>query len=164
MTDNLTDDCIEIHGELFPMPRASNGRILKNKLMRLVFCNDVHIGYDEAKLLFAKHKVRLDRGTYNAERRPIHGRQRTRNARPPQPKPKLVVRDYFQEMVVPGRAESSSTQTGSPAQDNAYEHYVQLLQAAALISQAVNTAKGMLHSQPGSLQVILQQVQTQLAS
>jgi hypothetical protein len=164
MTDNLTDDCIEIHGELFPMPRARNGRILKNKLMRLVFCNDVHIGYDEAKLLFAKHKVRLDRATYNAERRPIHGRQRTRNARPPQPKPKPVVRDYFQAMIAPERAESIVTPPDSPTRANPHEHYVQLLQAAALVSQAVNTAKGMLRSQPGSLQVILQQVQTQLAS
>lgn len=146
----MTEPTIEVHGELVPIPTTRTGYIIKSKLMPLVFCRDIHMTFESAAKIFEHYGLELDRGTYNAARRPLHGAQRIRQ----KSKPKL--RSYLQ---------SGTTAPAEPAIPTLpLDYHAQLLQASAIVTEAVTTAKRMLRSQPGALQAILQAVHVQLAS
>lgn len=146
----MTEPTIEIHGELVPIPTTSTGYIIKSKLMPLVFCINAHMSFEEAAVVFKRYDLELDRGTYNAARRPIHGAQRIRQ------KSKVKGRGYTRR-VAP--ADTLELRPAPPT-----DLHAQLLQASAIVTEAVTTAKHMLRSQPGALQAILQAVHLQLAS
>ena len=146
----MTEPTIEIHGELVPIPTTKGGYIIKSKLMPLVFCLDIHMTFDAAAKIFERYGLELDRGTYNAARRPLHGQQRIRQ--------KAKLRNYPQRPA----AVVEPVEPALPTLP--LDYHTQLLQASAIVTEAVTTAKRMLRSQPGALQAILQAVNVQLAS